>query len=228
MTGSPGVGKTRLALQVASDLRDDFRQGVFFVRLAPVADPELLPATILSAFGIPPTPGQALTELLANYLRDKQLLLLLDNCEHLLAGTPLITELLQQCAALCVLATSREPLRLYGEQRFAVPPLALPPSAQLPCLSPAELLDYSAVALFAERAHAVQFDFTFDHVTVPVIAGICQQLDGLPLAIELAAAQVSTLPLPAILARLASRLELLVEGTRDAPDRHQTFQCAGL
>jgi predicted ATPase/DNA-binding XRE family transcriptional regulator len=226
LTGTPGVGKTRLGLQVACDLHEHFRDGVFLIRLAPVGDPARLASTMATTLGLSLTVNQPITEILANYLREKQLLLVLDNCEHLLDGMPLVSELLQQCAELRVLATSREPLRLYGEHRFLVSPLALPPCENLPRLQPPQLCDYAAIALFDERARAVQFAFTLDTHNAGAVVEICQRLDGLPLAIELAAARVADLPPQEILPQLNRRLALLVDGDRDVPERHQTLRNA--
>ena len=199
LTGPGGTGKTRLGLQVAADLLDDFPDGVFFVALASVSDPDLVASTIAQTLGVREADGQPLAERLKDYLREKQLLLLLDNFEQVLSAAPLVADLLAACPRLKVLVTSRAPLHLRGEQEFPVPPLALP-DAKRP-LTAEILSQYAAVALFIERALAVKPDFAVTNENAPAVAEICARLDGLPLAIELAAARSKVLPPQAMLAR---------------------------
>jgi predicted ATPase/class 3 adenylate cyclase/Tfp pilus assembly protein PilF len=223
-TGPGGTGKTRLGLQMAADLIDDFADGVFFVPLAPISDPVLVAATIAQTLGVREAGGRSLLESLKDYLRDKQTLLLLDNFEQVISAAPLVAELLAACPLLKILATSREVLRLSGEHEFPVPSLAVPDLQHLPAIAP--LAQYAAVALFIQRALAVKPDFAVNNENAPAVAEICVRLDGLPLAIELAAARIKLLPPKALLARLGSRLELLRGGPRDLPARHQTLRRA--
>ena len=224
LTGPGGTGKTRLALQAGADLLEEFEDGVFFVALAVITDPELVPSTIADSLGVRESAGQPLVESLKSYLRDKRLLLILDNFEQVLEGAPLMGELLGACPKLKVLATSRIPLRLYGEQEYSVPPLTLPDPRVLPPLE--VLTQYEAVRLFVERARAVKADFTVTNESAPAVAEICARLDGLPLAIELAGARMRTLPPQKILERLSNRLKLLKGGPRDLPTRQQTLRGA--
>ena len=224
LTGPGGTGKTRLALQVAADLLEEFKDGVFFVILATITDPELVASTIAGPLGIKESGDQPLEESLKAYLRDRNLLLVLDNFEQVLEGAPLVGEFLGACPKLKILATSRIPLRLYGEQEYPVPPLALPDPGVLP---PLEILtQYEAVRLFVERARTVKPDFTVTNESAPAVAEICARLDGLPLAIELAAARVRLLPPQKMLQRLGNRMKLLKGGARDLPTRQQTLRGA--
>ncbi|MDQ2997315.1 MAG: NB-ARC domain-containing protein, partial [Chloroflexota bacterium] len=222
LTGPGGIGKTRLGFQVAAELLDDFVHGVFFVNLAPIRDPNLVASVVAQTLGLSETGDQPLQERLQYYLRNKQLLLLLDNFEQVTDAAPLVAELLSSCPKVKILVTSRVSLHLRGEQEFAVPPLALPDLQRLPDL--AVLSQYAAVALFIQRACAIQPDFAVTNATAPAVAEICHRLDGLPLAIELAAMRVKLLPLPALLARLDNRLKLLTGGARDLPARQQTIR----
>jgi predicted ATPase/transcriptional regulator with XRE-family HTH domain len=222
LIGPPGIGKTRLSVQVASELRDAFADGVFFVALAPIGAPNLVAATIAQRLGVTETGGQPLVERLCSALRDKRLLLVLDNFEQVVAAAPLVVELLEASVGLKVLATSRAALQVRGERLFPVPPLLLPDLAQLP--PTAVLARNPAVALFVERARAVKPDFALTEANAQAIAAICYRLDGLPLAIELAAARAKLLPPQALLARLNQRLRLLTEGPRDLPERQQTLR----
>ena len=222
LTGPGGTGKTRLALQAAAELLDDFPDGVFFVSLAPLVDPRLVPSAVASALGLRDEGERPLPDRLRDYLAGKKLLLLFDNFEHLIDTAPLVADLLVAAPALKVLATSRAPLRLRAEREYPVPPFGLPPRKPLP---PAEQLSqYEAVRLFVERARAVQPEFALDDANAPAVAEICHRLDGLPLAIELAAARVRLLPPQAMLARLEKRLPLLTGGARDAPARQRTLR----
>jgi len=224
LTGPGGTGKTRLALQAAADLVDSFEDGVFFVNLAPLTDPALVASTIAQALGVREAADRPLTDTLAEYLREKQLLLLLDNFEQATEAAPLVGQLLTAAAGLKVLVTSRIPLHLRGEQEYPVPTLSLPdPKLRLPL---ERLTQYESVRLFIERARAVKPDFSVTNENAPAVAEICVRLDGLPLAIELAAARIRILPPQAMLTRLHSRLKLLTGGARDLPARQQTLRSA--
>jgi predicted ATPase/DNA-binding CsgD family transcriptional regulator/DNA-binding XRE family transcriptional regulator len=222
LTGPGGTGKTRLALQFATDVRNEFPDGVAFVALAPIRDPELVAATIAQALGVQEAAGRSPLAGLQERLHDKECLLLLDNFEQVVAAAPVAAELLAACPALKVLVTSRGPLHLRGERVFAVPPLALPDAQQLPELS--ALTRVPAVQLFLARAQDVKADFTISHENAPAITEICHRLDGLPLALELAAARVKILSPAALLARLDRRLPLLTSGAQDLPQRQQTLR----
>jgi predicted ATPase/DNA-binding CsgD family transcriptional regulator len=222
LTGPGGTGKTRLGLQIAADLLDAFEDGVFFVSLAPIGDPGLVASAIARALGVQDAGGRPLPDTLKDYLRDRRLLLVLDNFEHVLGATSLVAELLVSCPRLKVLATSRAVLRLYGERDLAVPSLSLPDRDPPPSLD--ALTRSEAVRLFVERARAARADFAVGEGNAPAVAEICRRLDGLPLAIELAAARVRLLPPPAMLARLERRLPLLTGGARDLPARQRTLR----
>ena len=224
LTGPGGTGKTRLGLQVAADLLEDFEGGVYFVPLAAIRDPALVASSIARTLGIQEKAGQVLLDSLKESLQDKQMLLVLDNFEQVVAAAPLVAELLAACPRLKCLVTSRVVLRLSGEHEFPVPPLELPDPRRLPAID--TLSQYAAVELFIQRALAVKPDFRVDNANAPAVAEICVRLDGLPLAIELAAARIKLFPPQAMLARLGRRLELLRGGARDMPDRHQTLRHA--
>ena len=224
LTGPGGTGKTRLALQAGADLLEEFEGGVYFIVLATITDPELVPSAIAEPLGVKESTEQSLQESLQSYLREKDLLLIVDNFEQVLEGASFVGELLGACPKLKVLATSRTPLRLYGEQEYPVPPLALPDPRILPPLE--ALTQYEAVRLFVERARAVKADFSVTNDNAPAVAEICARLDGLPLAIELAAARVRILPPQKVLERLGNRLKLLKGGPRDLPTRQQTLRGA--
>ncbi len=222
LTGPGGTGKTRLGLQAAAELLDAFVDGIYFVNLAPIGDANLVVSAIAQTLGLTERGDQPLLDRLHAYLRDKRLLLVLDNFEQVLDAAPLVATLLAACPQLKVLVTSRAPLQLRGEQEIPVPPLALPDLHRLPEL--AALSQYAAVALFIQRACAVQPDFAVTNATAPAVAEICHRLDGLPLAIELAATRVKLLPISALLVRLDNRLTLLTGGARDLPARQQTIR----
>ena len=224
LTGPGGTGKTRLALQAAAELLDDFADGVFFVPLSSVPDPTLVPSVTATALGLREEGGQPLEERLREFLATKQLLLVLDNLEHLVEITPDIGRLLEASPGLKVLATSRTPLRLRAEREYPVAPLGLPRRKPPPTLE--QLSQYEAVRLFIDRAQAIKPDFAIDNENAPAVAEICHRLDGLPLAIELAAARVRLLPPQAMLTRLEQRLPLLTGGARDAPARQRTLRDA--
>ena len=224
LTGVGGTGKTRLGLHVAADLLDDFKDGVFFVPLAPIIDPNLVASAIAQTLDVRDAGGQPLIERLKDYLRDKHLLLLLDNFEHVVSAAPQVAELLSACRQLKIIATSRTPLRVRGEREMPVLPLALPDRKRLPDVE--SLSQYAAVELFIQRALDVKPDFAFTKDNAPVVAEICHRLDGLPLAIELAAARIKVLSPQALLARLERRLDMLIGGARDLPGRQQTLRNA--
>ena len=227
LTGAGGSGKTRLGLRVAEDLSETFAGRVYFVALGSISDPAMVPDAIVESLGIHEIGGRPVVEVLKQHLREhgsSSMLLLLDNLEHILPAATLVVELIETSRTLKVLVTSRSPLRVYGEQEFSVPPLELPQAEQL--RSPEALAGNPAVALFAQRAAAVKPDFQLSAENARVVAEICARLDGLPLAIELAAARVKMMPLAQILARLESRLQLLTTGTRDLPQRQQTLRNA--
>jgi predicted ATPase/class 3 adenylate cyclase len=224
LTGPGGVGKTRLALQAAADLLELFPDGVFLVELAPLTSPALVTSTVTSALGVREEGGRPVVEVLTAFLRDRQLLLALDNFEHLLPAAPVVSDLLRACPKLKVLATSRAPLHLRGEREYPVPALALPdPSRQEPT---AQLIQYEAIRLFVERAQAAKPAFALTDENAAAVAEICRRLDGLPLAIELAAARIKLLPPHALLERLGERLKVLTGGARDAPARQRTLRDA--
>ena len=220
LTGPGGIGKTRLGLQVAADLSDQLADGVYFVALASMTNPALVASTIAQALGLREAGGRSPVDSLKAYLTGKHLLLLLDNFEQVVAAATVVAGLLADCPRLKMLVTSREALRVRGEREYPVPPLALP-------AGPADartLSQYPATALFVERALAVDPALTVTDATAAAVAEICARLDGLPLAIELAAARVKVLPPEAMLTRLSSRLKLLTGGARDLPERQQTLR----
>src|SRR5215469_7452754 len=222
LTGPGGVGKTHLGLQIAAEVYDDFTNGVYFVPLAPISNPELVVSTIAQEFGLKETGDESLLDLLKAYLRDKHLLLLLDNFEQVVVAAPVLSEMLAVCSRLKILVTSRAVLHIRGEYGFPVPTLALP---DLKHSSKSEAFaQYAAVALFLERARAVKPDFQVTAANAHVIAQICVHLDGLPLAIELAAARIKLLPPRTLLGRLERRFSVLTGGAQDVPERQQTLR----
>jgi predicted ATPase/class 3 adenylate cyclase len=249
LTGPAGTGKTRVGLQVAAELLEDFVDGVFFIALTAVSEPAMVAAAVAQVLGLREIEGRPLVESLKDAVRDRQLLLVLDNFEQVLGAAPFLVELLAACPRLKLLVTSRAVLRVRGEREFPLPPLALPrighrgqstghrepvregiggvaareaPSEDVV----AAVMQSPAVQLFIERALDVRPEFTVASETAPVIAEICARLDGLPLAIELAAARCKLLPPHALLARLENRLEVLTAGARDLPPRQQTLRGA--
>ncbi len=226
LTGAPGIGKTRLALQVASDLVGNFDDGVFLVEFAPVSDPDLLWDTIAHALELSPESTQSIEDALFEHLSERRLLLVLDNFEHLLDAAPRVVRLLEACPWLKVLTTSREALHVRGERRYVVPPLGTPGKAQAQLPDPEALAGYASVELFVERAQAVDPDFTLTEENAGEIAAICAGLEGLPLAIELAAGNAKYLSLREMRAALEKPLKLLAGGSRDLPHRQRTLRSA--
>ena len=239
LTGPPGIGKTRLALKIASDLGQHFEDGVFWVELAAVVDPELVLATVARALGVKQAAGSPPEELLLDYVRERKMLLLLDNFEQVLDAATSVVQLMQASPWLKVLVTSREALHVRGERRLAVPPLALPDLAPFAWAGPAHgrqvvnplpradvLRSYPAIQLFVERAQTVSSAFEVTPENASDIAAICIELDGVPLAIELAAGRAAHFSLSAMRAALRHRLTLLTGGARDLPARHQTLRSA--
>jgi predicted ATPase len=222
LTGPGGVGKTRVAVQVAADLVPQFTDGAAFISLASLTDPTLVVPTVARALGVSQTGDDSLDERLLAYLEPRDVLLVLDNAEQLVSAAPLAAQALALAPRLKLLVTSREPLRVRDEQIVPVPPLALPDPVHIPDLE--HLVQIPAVALFVERAREVKPDFTLTNENAATIVEICQRLDGLPLALELAAARLSVLSPAALLARLERRLPLLTRGARDLPERQQTLR----
>jgi predicted ATPase/class 3 adenylate cyclase/DNA-binding CsgD family transcriptional regulator len=222
LTGTGGVGKTRLALKIATELLADFSDGVYFVSLAPISDPALVMPTIAQSFDLKETAARPLLDLLKASLGEKHVLLLLDNFEQVLAAAPHLTALLTSCPHLTILVTSRATLHVQGEYEFPVPPLTLPNLNHLP---PTEVLSgYTAVALFVSRAQATKPAFHLTATNAHAVAATCARLDGLPLAIELAAARVKVLSPQVLLARLERCLQVLTQGSVDQPERQQTLR----
>ena len=225
LTGPGGIGKTRLSLQIAAESAQQFAAGVYFVPLSAVRDPELIASAVAQVLGVPVSGSRTPIESVVEHLHDKTILLVLDNFEQLLpAGAPAVNQLLQAGPGVKLLVSSRSVLRVYGEQEFAVEPLGLPDRKAHPGLD--ALRQYEAVKLFIERAVAVKPDFTATNENAPAIAGICERVDGLPLAIELAAARVKLFSPQALLTRLETSLSALGSGARDLPGRQQTLRGA--
>jgi predicted ATPase/class 3 adenylate cyclase len=223
LTGGGGCGKTRLALQVAADLLEEYADGVWLVELAPLEDPALVRQTVASALGVREEPGHLLTATLTEYLRPKSLLLLLDNCEHLLPACAQLAEgLLRACPKLRVLASSREALGIRGERTYRVPSFIVPDPELLPPL--ARLCEFEAVQLFADRARLSQPTFAVTQANAASVVQVCQRLDGIPLALELAAARVKALPVEKLNERLDDMFRLLTGGSRTALPRQQTLR----
>ena len=225
LTGPGGAGKTRLALAAARSVLESFPAGVCWVELAQIEDPEIVGQTVASRLGVPETPGQDPAEAVAEYIADHQVLVVLDNCEHLAGATAGLTEnLLGACPALTVLATSREALGVEGELNWQVPPLSLPEAGPGSALTASALATSDAVKLFEQRAQLVRPSFKVTDENAAQVASICQRLDGLPLAIELAAARMRILSSAQLVERLDDIFALLVGGARSAPARHQALR----
>lgn len=223
LLGPGGTGKTRLSMQIAADMIDEFTNGVFIAELAPISDPSKITQTLMNSLGVNEMKGQSLDIALAEYLRDKEMIIILDNCEHLINECAKIAEqLLVKCQKLKILATSREALNCSGEITYRVPPLSLPDPGKK--ISPEQLTQYEAVRLFIERALVINHKFRVTNENAPALAHICHQLDGIPLAIELAAARVNVLSAEGINERLNDRFKLLTGGKRTALPRQQTLR----
>ncbi len=223
LVGTGGVGKTRLALQAGADVLDGSGDGVWFVELAPLSDPSLVAVTIASTLGLREQPERPMLETLLRYLKNRRLLLILDNCEHVIAETARIAEaILRDCPNVRLLATSREALRISGEQPYRMPSLAVPKDGA--ARTAAEALQYGAAALFIQRATIADAKFRLSDANAPVVGEIVRRLDGIPLAIELAAARVKVLTLPQIAKKLDERFAVLTGGSRTALPRHQTMR----
>ena len=223
LTGIGGIGKTRLAIHVAKNLTKSYKDGVWWVELAPVIDSQLVPQAIAQVLGVRESPSQPLTESLKSFLAEKQLVLILDNCEHIItAGAQLADNLLARCANLRILTTSRETLGITGEIIYRVPSLSLPKSQRVTLTD--LLIEYEGIRLFVERASAVDSDFELTEQNTAAVLQICRRLDGISLALELAAARVKLLSVENIAERLNDRFNLLTDGSRTALPRHQTLQ----
>ena len=223
LIGSGGTGKTRLAQQIAADLLEQFPDGVWFVDLAPVSDGALIPQVVFSVFDLSPDRGREPLEVLGSYLAGKSLLIILDNCEHLLADCCRFAQtLLEASPAVKLMATSSEALNLGGEQAFRVPSMAAPDTDHMPPTE--QLIQFEAVRLFIERAKLELPDFALTDTNALAVAKICNRLDGIPLAIELAAARIKSMPVDTVVSRLDDRFRLLIGGSRTALPRHQTLR----
>ncbi|HEX2068639.1 MAG TPA: adenylate/guanylate cyclase domain-containing protein [Actinomycetota bacterium] len=224
LTGPGGTGKTRLAIRVATDQLVRFKDGAFMVDLSPITEPALVPSAIAAALQVREEPGRGVLDTVIDHLRDREMLLFLDNFEQIVPAAEVVDRILSSCPQVCVLVTSRVPLHLSGEQEFPVPPLDSPDPTRIADLT--AFSQYEAVALFIDRAAAVRPDFQVTNQNAPAVAEITARLDGLPLAIELAATRVKLLTPEALLARLGQRLPLLTGGARDLPERQRTLRAA--
>ena len=225
LCGPGGIGKTRLGLRLAAQLAAGFADGAWLAELADLTDPGLVDRRVAATLGVRDEPDRPLPDTLAEALRSRELLLVLDTCEHLVdACAPLVQHLLASCRGVRVIATSREPLRVRGETVWRVPPLELP--AALEAMPPGQVLGNEAVRLFADRAMAVRPGFALTRENAPAVARLCRTLDGIPLAIELAAARIRALSVEQVASRLSDRFQLLASGDRTAPMRQQTLRAA--
>ena len=225
LTGPGGTGKTRLSLQLAADVSDEFEDGIFFVPLDAITDPDLVAPAIVSALGLAASGSVPPVDAVLEFIGAKRVLLLLDNFEQVVDAAPIVNRLLREAPNVKILVTTRIVLGIYGERDFPVPPLGLPP-ADSGRLTAEQAIRYEAVELFVDRARAVQSKFALTDENAPLVVDICRRLDGLPLAIELCAARTRTLPVAAIHARLDQHLNLLTGGSRDLPGRQQTLRAA--
>jgi predicted ATPase/DNA-binding CsgD family transcriptional regulator/tetratricopeptide (TPR) repeat protein len=222
ITGPGGIGKSRLALQVAAEVLDGGGDGVWLVELAPVPEPELVDRTVAAVLSVREEPGRPMLDTLVDAVGDRYLLVVLDNAEHVLgAAAKLADSLMRSCPRACLLVTSREPLGVSGERVFRVPPLAVPPAD---LAAPGRLADFESVQLFAERALMHRQGFVLDADNAAAVAAVCVRLDGIPLALELAAARLGALSVSEISSRLDQRFRLLTGGSRNALPRHQTLR----
>jgi predicted ATPase/DNA-binding XRE family transcriptional regulator len=225
LIGTGGIGKTRLSIQAAHHMLDAYVDGTWLVEFAPILDPLLVARTTAVAIGLPDDSQRPVMDRLCDYLREKEMLLILDNCEHLVVACAQLAErILQAAPRVCILASSREALGIGGEVTYRVPSLGLPDRDQLPALE--SLSQYEAVRLFIDRAISAKSSFTVTNGNAPALAQICHRLDGIPLAIELAAAKIRVLSLEQIAHRLDDRFRLLTGGSRTALERHQTLRAA--
>ncbi|MDR8392406.1 NB-ARC domain-containing protein [Aliifodinibius sp. S!AR15-10] len=224
LTGPGGTGKTRIAMEVADEVKDNFRDGVEVVRLASIADAALVPSTILRTFNLSERPNKTPIEILVDHLQDREVLLVLDNFEHVTSAATKINTLLQQCPKLTVLITSREILHLSGEYQYFISPLPVPEIPdEITADTLANLREYTSIQLFLKRVAMVSSDFQLDHHNAADVVTICRDLDGLPLALELAASHIKLFS-PAELAKeLGENLSVLRSLDRDRPERHQTL-----
>ncbi|HWE90073.1 MAG TPA: NB-ARC domain-containing protein [Pseudonocardiaceae bacterium] len=227
LTGVGGVGKTRLAARIAVDLAAAFPDGVWLVELANVSEPELLSNAVAEALGLRDHSARSPDEVVVDHLKDQRTLLVLDNCEHLLDRcATLVSAVLRAAPEVVILATSREPLGTIGEHSWPVPPLSMPDLANVAPTRGGYVYGHEALALFEERAKAVLPDFALDSTSKRAAAELCQRLDGLPLAIELAAVRLRALSIEQILSRLEDRYRLLKSTSHGGPARHQTLRAA--
>jgi predicted ATPase/class 3 adenylate cyclase len=224
LTGPGGTGKTRLSLQLAADVAERFPDGLYFVALEPISDPALVPSTIAMAVGVQDVGGTSLEDRLRDFLRNRTVLLVIDNMEQVTGAAPFLGDLLRAAPGITCIVTSRAALHIYGEQEYPVPTLGVPDPAHLPGLD--ALAQVDGVALFLERARTARPDFRLTEANAPAVARLVAALDGLPLAIELAAARIKVLSPEGILERLQGRLDLLGGGARDLPARQQTLRGA--
>jgi predicted ATPase/DNA-binding XRE family transcriptional regulator len=225
LTGAGGIGKTRLALEVASEMLGMFEDGAWLVELAPLNDGALVPSAIATVLGVQEDPGRALGETINAYVKSKALLLILDNCEHVLGALAVAVDaMLRSCAQLRVLCTSIEPLGIAGEHVYPTPSLPAPARNATSALTAPEALGYPSVALFADRAQAANASFELTDAYAPIVGNLCRRLDGIALAVELAAARVGTMPVKTLAEKLDERFRLLTYGNRAGPRRQQTLQ----
>ncbi len=224
LLGAGGIGKSRLSLQVGTNLQDEFEDGTFFVALAPVSRPEAIIEVIAQTLKVEEAGSVSLLDAVKSHLQNRQLFLVLDNFEQVIDAAPLVNDLLATAPRMKVLTTSREELMVYGERVYKLSPLSVPDTSQI--LDPRTVLNYSAVALFNERVQSAQSDFAIDATNIADVVSICRRLDGLPLAIELAAVRARDLAIGEIAEQLSSRLQTLSKGPRDFPSRQRTMRGA--